>query len=239
MAHLPIFMDLKDRTCVVIGGGPIAERKVDALRRAGATIVVISPTVTSTLDGYAQTGVIIHRRRVYQPGDLDGVALAFEATGDLAAARMVADEAQTAGIPINVADTPDLCTFIMPAMMRRGALQIAIATGGASPALARSIREQLEDQYGPEYELMIDLIAAARGWLKANVANIDERTQKLTALARSALCYALRQGNLAAVECTIRDVIGAGLAEIGYDRARCVGALRELGIDVPDTSASA
>jgi precorrin-2 dehydrogenase/sirohydrochlorin ferrochelatase len=232
MAYLPIFLELERRTCVVIGGGPVAERKVQTLREAGAKVVVVSPTVTEGLAASARADTIVHRTRAYQSGDLDGATLVFEATGDSVTARAVAAAASDAGIPINVADQPELCTFIAPAVMRRGGLQIAIATGGASPALARLIREELEERYGPEYELMIDLMAAARGWLRAHVADVSERGRRLTALTRSVMCEALRLGDFAAADAAMLGALGVGLADLGYDRARCIAALRELGIAV-------
>src|SRR5665213_3945657 len=123
MAYLPIFIDVGGRACVVIGGGEIAERKVRSLIEAGATVVVISPVVTPELAAMSHAGAIRHIARKYEHGDLAGAWLAFEATGDDTTARMVAVEADERSVPINVADVPELCTFIVPAMVQRGRLQ--------------------------------------------------------------------------------------------------------------------
>ena len=237
MAYLPIFMELAGRSCVVIGGGAVAERKVRALRAAGAIVTVVSPAVGAGLATLADAGAITHRARAYRPGDLAGMALAFAATGDLATERGVAAEAAAAGIPINVADVPELCSFMAPAVMRRGSLQIAVATGGASPALAGVIRAELEDRYGPEYELMIELMAAARGWLRVTLGDVGERGPRLIALARSGLRDALGRGDFDLADDAMRRAVGVGLAELGYDRVRCEAALRELGVAIAGAAA--
>ncbi len=239
MAYLPIFIELTGRSCVVIGGGAVAERKVQALRAAGAIVTVVSPAVGAGLAALADAGAITRLAREYRPGDLAGMALAFAATGDLAAERAIAAEAAAAGIPINVADVPELCSFIAPAVMRRGGLQIAIATGGASPALAGVIRAELEDRYGPEYELTIELMAAARRWLRVTLGDAGERGPRLIALARSGLRDALRRGDFDLANDAMRGAVGAGLAELGYDRIRCEAALRELGVAIAGGAGSA
>ena len=239
MAYLPIFVELAGRSCVVIGGGAIAERKVQALRAAGAIVTVVSPAVSTGLAALADAGAITRIAREYRPGDLAGTALAFAATGDLATERAVAAEATAAGIPINVADVPELCSFIVPAVMRRGGLQIAVATGGASPALASVIRGELEERYGPEYELMIELMAAARRWLRVTLGDGGERGRRLIALAQSGLRDALRHGDFGLADDAMRRAVGAGLAELGYDRVRCEAALRALGVALVEAGAGA
>src|SRR5487761_2243676 len=148
MRYLPIFIDVSDRTCIVLGGGEIAERKTRSLIEAGAIVVVISPDVTAALAATIHAGGVRHLARRYRPGDLAGAWLAFDATGDHAATLAIVAEARERGVPINVADEPERCTFIAPSVLRRGGLQLAVSTGGASPALARRVREELEGQFG-------------------------------------------------------------------------------------------
>jgi precorrin-2 dehydrogenase / sirohydrochlorin ferrochelatase len=225
MGYLPIFIDASARHCVVIGGGEIAERKTRSLIEAGAEVTVVSPSLTAGLAAIANGGGIRHLARTYQAGDLEGAFLAFAATGEIATERAAAAEARARGVPINVADVPELCSFIAPAVIQRGGLQIAISTGGASPAFARKIREELEDRFGPEYKLTIDLLAASRQWLKKREGDLNARGRLLTALARSELRECLRRGDLAAAEATIHRVLGASFAELGFDLELCAAAL--------------
>jgi precorrin-2 dehydrogenase/sirohydrochlorin ferrochelatase len=237
MGYLPIFIDASARRCVVIGGGEVAERKTRALLEAAAVVTVVSPSLTAGLAALANRGRIRHLARTYQAGDLEGAFLAFAATGEIATERAVAAEARARGVPINVADVPDLCSFIAPAVIKRGGLQIAISTGGASPALARKIREELEDRFGPEYKLMIDLLAASRQWLKMRPSGVNDRARLLTALARSDLSECLARGDLAAAEATIHHLIGASFSELGFDSKRCAAALARPSSE-PDRRAS-
>ncbi len=179
MGYLPIFIDLSERPCVVIGGGEIAERKTRSLIEAGASVVIISPAITAGLAAMSRAGTIRHLARRYRHGDLADAFLAFDATGDGATARAAAAEARVRGVSINVADVPELCTFISPAVVQRGGLQIAISTGGASPALARKIREDLEGLFGPEYEFTISLLERARRWLRLQESDAGTRARLL------------------------------------------------------------
>ena len=162
MGYLPIFVDASGRHCVVIGGGEIAERKTRSLIGAGAAVTVVSPSLTPGLAELAERGTVRHHARRYRTGDLAGAFLVYEATGEIETGRAAAAEAQAGAMLINVADVPELCSFIAPAVIKRGGLQIAVSTGGASPAFARRIREELEDRFGPEYELMVEMLATAR-----------------------------------------------------------------------------
>lgn len=144
MGYYPIALDLTDRPVVVIGGGPVAERKVEGLLTAGATVTVVSPTLTPRLTDLSRAGRIRHEARAYAAADLAGKALAFVATDDPRVTEAVARDARAAGVLVNAADDPAHCDFILPAVLRRGELVVAITTGGASPALARAVRERLE-----------------------------------------------------------------------------------------------
>jgi precorrin-2 dehydrogenase/sirohydrochlorin ferrochelatase len=227
MGYLPIFINVGGRSCVVIGGGEIAERKARALVAANAAVLVISPALTDALAVMAVSGTIRYLARSYHPGDLDGAYLAFAATGESDLERTVAAEASARGIPINVADVPDLSSFIAPAVIQRGALQIAVSTGGASPALARKIREDLEGSFGPEYELMIDLLAAARDWLRTHEFDLSARGRLLASLVRSDLRERLKRGDLPSTEAILNGVIGATLADLGINAAALVQPLSE------------
>ena len=167
MGYYPVPLDLTGRRCVMIGGGVIAERRVEALVTAGAHVIVISPRLTPALLALAADGRIEHEPRRYREGDLAGADLAFVATdaGEVNAA--VAREARERGIWINASDDPARCTFILPALVRRGDLTVAVATGGSSPALARAIREELEAYLTDDYATLAAIAAEARREIRA------------------------------------------------------------------------
>jgi precorrin-2 dehydrogenase len=154
----PIFLDLSGRRCVVVGGGQVANRKARKLLQARAEVVVISPHVRSELESVAAE---VHRRP-YVEGDLEGAHLAFAATDVREVNAAVAREAAERGVPVNVADRPSEGDFAVPSTLRRGRLQLAVSTGGASPTLARRIRDELEGLFGPEWAGMIEELHAAR-----------------------------------------------------------------------------
>jgi precorrin-2 dehydrogenase/sirohydrochlorin ferrochelatase len=223
MGYLPIFIDVGGRRCTVIGGGDVAERKACSLIDASAAVTVVSPALTTAMVAMAQQGAIRHLARPYRKGDLEGAFLAYEASGNTETARAVSSEARERGVLLNVADAPDLCTFIAPAIVKRGDLQIAISTGGASPAFARKIREELEEHFGPEYELVIDLLATARRWLRAHDDHLASRSSRLTALVRSDLRECLRVGDFNAADATLNRILGTTFDELGFDPAQRAG----------------
>lgn len=173
MALYPLFLDVTRRRCIVVGGGPIAEGKVTGLLAAGADVTVISPAVTDALAETVRAGRINHRRRAYREGDLAGAALAFAATGDVAVNAAVAAEGGRRGVWVNAADDPAHCDFILPSVLRRGALAIAVSTGGASPALARAVREELEHHLGDDYAALVDVAGEVRRALRAERRSAD------------------------------------------------------------------
>ena len=162
MSYAPIFVEMKNRRCLVVGGGTVGERKIAALLEAGATVTVISPEMTENIARWFQNKLIEVIARRYQPGDLSGYELAFAATGDARVNTEVFTEGRRRGVWVNSADDPKHCDFILPSVLRRGDLTIAVSTGGGSPALARTVREELETHLGAEYEQLAKLAAEAR-----------------------------------------------------------------------------
>jgi siroheme synthase-like protein len=183
----PVYLNLTGKRVIVIGGGEVAERKVASLTGTGAAITVISPDVTPQLLSLAKSNAIDWQKRAYAHGDCAGAALVLSATDDPQISCAVWDEATKAGILVNTADQPALCDFIMPAVLRRGELAIAISTGGASPALAATLRERLSELIGPEYEELVDLLSRARPQIQQRFQ--DERDRK-------ALHYRILDSNL-------------------------------------------
>ena len=170
--YYPVFLDLKGRPCVVIGGGDVAERKIQNLLECHARITVISPVATPSIGEWAGRGELQWQAREYVAGDLKGAMLAIAATDQEWVNEAVADEAAKEGVILNVVDKPGLCTFIAPAVVRRGEVTVAVSTGGSSPALARKMRESLERSEALEYAHLAGVLSSARKELKLRRAEV-------------------------------------------------------------------
>ena len=177
MSYYPLFLELKEKPCLVIGGGPVAFRKAAALLRCGARVTVVSPALSAGLKRLVQKKKVRWKGRWFRPADLAGAELAVAATEDEAANRAAAREARRRRIWINVVDKPELCSFILPSVVRRGRLVLAVSTGGASPALAKWIRRDLEARYGPEFGKLLSQAAAARKKVHRNLSSPVARKQ--------------------------------------------------------------
>jgi precorrin-2 dehydrogenase/sirohydrochlorin ferrochelatase len=221
MAYIPIFLDVTGRQCVVVGGGEVAARKVESILEAGAHVTVVSPSLSPPMEAIVASGLVTHLARNYERGDIRGCVLVYAATDDPKLHRELAAEARALGIPVNVVDVPELCTFIAPAVVKRGALQIAISTGGASPALAARLRRNLEDQFGDEYARTLEVLLAARRRLHACEIDPAVRMRRLKDLANSALPDAIAARDMPAIDRILATHLGDGvdLAALGLGRA--------------------
>jgi precorrin-2 dehydrogenase / sirohydrochlorin ferrochelatase len=168
---------MQARQTVVIGGGQVAARKVEGLLAAGAQVKVISPILNPELQSLAGSGVITFLPRAYQDGDLEGAYLVIAATDETSVNHAVWTEAMKRGCLVNVVDDPEHSTFILPAVFQRGEMSVAISTGGGSPALARRLRERLEEVIGPEYGTLTELMAELRPELIRSFSPGKERLQ--------------------------------------------------------------
>lgn len=162
MRYYPAFLDLQGKLCVVVGGGRVGERKVKSLLRAGAIVKVVGPELTMILSRLKERGMIRHAARSFRKTDLEGAFLGIAATDDREANRRVFAEACRRRIPVNVVDDPLHSSFIVPSMVARGDLLVAISTGGQSPALAKVLRQKLQREIGPEYADLLRLLGAVR-----------------------------------------------------------------------------
>jgi siroheme synthase-like protein len=162
LAYYPMFLKISGKKCVVVGGGQVARRKVRALLEHGASVEVISPDPCTELIELEEKGRIHILHRHYQSGDLQKAFLAIAATDNRALNRQVVKEAHDRAVLVSVADDPQNSDFILPSYVRRGALTIAVSTGGVSPALARKIRTRLEKDFGDEYASLVRLIGEVR-----------------------------------------------------------------------------
>jgi siroheme synthase-like protein len=227
MGYLSICVNLDDRRCVVVGGGEVAERKVAALLEAGARVCVISPKLTAELQRLASINAVEHLAREWKSGDLTDCLLAFVATDQPELPGAIAREARALRVPINVADEPELCDFIMPGVVRRGDLQIAISTSGTSPALASRIRRDLQVIVGPEYETVTQIMRAARTYLRKWQQDSRERARILHALAVSDIAEHVRRADWGTIDRLLYQQLGAGLdtLRINLRRSRPAGEL--------------
>jgi precorrin-2 dehydrogenase/sirohydrochlorin ferrochelatase len=164
--YYPLFLDLRGRKCLVIGGGRVALRKVMTLLEYGASITVISPELCPELAGLAEKGRIHAYLRPYQAGDLQEAFLAFAATDNSDINKQIAEEARHWKVPVNIADSIKDSDFIIPSSVRRGNITVAVATDGISPALARKIRSRLEKIIGDEYVALVNLVGEVRSVIK-------------------------------------------------------------------------
>lgn len=214
-AYYPVFLSLAERLVVVVGGGPVAERKVAGLLPCGARVRVVAPEVTSRLARLADRGEIEHLARAFQPGDLEGAFLALGEPGDGSRDAAFFDEAEERGIFANVEDDLDHCSFIAPAIVRRGDLVIAISTSGRAPALAVRLRERLEGELGPEYGALLELAGRLRAPLARAVPEFEERRRRWYELVDSDVLDLFRNDRAAEARERAEQIMGVAAEEPG------------------------
>jgi precorrin-2 dehydrogenase/sirohydrochlorin ferrochelatase len=180
--YYPVFLDLSGKPCVVIGGGRVAERKVRILLRFGAAIRTISPKITRYLAVLHEKGRIEVVRREYEQGDLAGMVLAFACTDIEEINSRVSTEADQRGIPVNVADNPSLCSFIVPSIVRKGPIVLAISTSGTIPLLSKKLRKELGNRITTDYVKYARILGRLRRLLLENVPDRRKRREVMRAL---------------------------------------------------------
>jgi precorrin-2 dehydrogenase / sirohydrochlorin ferrochelatase len=182
----PLFLKLRGRKCLVVGAGKIAESKITGLVETGAVLHVVAPQATERISGWAGNGQIWWHKRRFRPSDLSGCFLVVAATSSRALHKQIFRLATRRNILCNVVDVPELCDFYYPAIVERGALQIAISTAGQSPALAQRLRKMLESQFGSEYEEWIEQLGTERQRLRTKMKSRGELNKQLHEIAGEA-----------------------------------------------------
>lgn len=190
VVYYPVFLNLKGKKAIVIGGGRVAERKILALLKTGADISVISPQITRRIQSEKQKGKIQHLCRQYRKGDLKRAFLVIAATDSPDINEKIF---QDASCLVNVVDTPGLCNFIVPSVIKRGPLTIAISTSGVSPALSRSIRRELEKIYGPEFSEYLKVLRDIRTEAIKVIRDPEKRGEFLKTVASEKMMKMLRE----------------------------------------------
>jgi|WetSurMetagenome_2_1015567.scaffolds.fasta_scaffold00013_33 precorrin-2 dehydrogenase / sirohydrochlorin ferrochelatase len=202
--YYPVFLNLTGRKCVVVGGGKVAERKVRRLLKTGARITVISPEITLGLEKLNAGGKIRHKNRPYRRGDTRGAFLVIAATSDDVINRKIASESE--GL-VNVADKPELCGFIAPSVVNRGALIIAISTSGVSPALAKTLRKELEKLLPADVAGYLELLKRLRQRIKELFPSSPERAALLKELGSPEMLDILRKKGLKQAKATLEKMM--------------------------------
>jgi precorrin-2 dehydrogenase/sirohydrochlorin ferrochelatase len=218
MKYYPVFLDVQGRRCLVVGGGGVAQRKVRGLVEAGAQVTVISPELTSSLRRLVNKKRITHLPRRYRKGDLRGYFLVYGATDHSSTQNLIAAGVKSSAVLLNIVDRPGLCNFIAPAIVKRGDLILAISTGGASPALAKKLRGELEQSFGPEYARALRFLQSLRKKLMASSLPSSERHRIFTQLVRSPLLKYFRDGDRTKIEALLGRIVGRKqrLSDLGF-----------------------
>jgi siroheme synthase-like protein len=194
MRYYPIYLDLRGRDVLVVGGGAIAEGKAMQLVKAGARVTVVSPGLTETLRAAAGRGEITHLNGSFIEENLNGRFLVVGATNDRELNEQVANAASERDLLCNIVDQPDLCNFITPALVTRGELQISVSTGGGSPTLTQRVKREVAELIGEEYGVLLELAAEMRVEAKGRVADFGQRKDALRAFVESDAIDLIRAG---------------------------------------------
>jgi len=211
VSYYPVFLDLRERPALVVGGGEVAHGKIVALLRAGARVTVVAPHLVESIERLVQDGKITLVTRPYAAEDVRGFHLVVATTGDAEIDRRVSSDAQRAGVLVNVVDQAALSSFIAPAVLERGNLQIAVSTSGSSPALAVSLRDRLEREVGPEYAVALAILREVRARLRAGEQTSDDRRRILRELADGRLVDRVRAKDRAGVDTLLASLAGQGM----------------------------
>jgi precorrin-2 dehydrogenase/sirohydrochlorin ferrochelatase len=196
--YYPVFLDITDKRCLVVGGGKVAERKVTMLLQFNAHVVVVSPVMTKALLKLGEEGKIQYFQRTYAAKDLDNTALVFACTDNSAINNKIKKEAARKNIPVNVADIPDACDFIVPSIIKKGGLTIAISTSGELPLLSKKLRQKIEEVVTDDYLEYLHIMREFRRHLMKTVKEARKRGMIMNKIGKI----------------DIQEVIAMGLAKL-------------------------
>jgi precorrin-2 dehydrogenase/sirohydrochlorin ferrochelatase len=192
--YYPIFLDIEGRTVVIIGGGNVCARKAETMMNYGARVTVVSPDFTEEIEGWAGAGSLEIRRKRYDESDLDGANIVIASTDDQAVNEQIAADCRRRRIPVNVVDVTPLCEFIVPAIIDKGSITIAVSTGGKSPAIARTLKEDLHRLIGPEYTEINDVLGTLRDSAKRVLPTDVDRKRFFDGIISLGILSMLREG---------------------------------------------
>jgi siroheme synthase-like protein len=192
--YYPIYIDIEDRAVLIVGGGAVCARKAETMMRYGARVTIVSPAITDEIAGWEREAALVVRRKTYENADLDGASIVIASTDDPCVNARVARDCRRRKIPINVVDVTHLCEFIVPAIIEKGSVQIAVSTGGKSPALGRTLKEELQRSIGPEYAEVNDLLGTLRKSAKRVLPTDADRKRFFDGIIAAGILEMLREG---------------------------------------------
>ena len=192
--YYPIYIDIEDRDVVIIGGGNVCARKAETMMKYGARVTIVSPEFTDEIEEWAREGRLTLKRKHYEDADLEGANIVIASTDDQQVNEQIAADCRRRRIPVNVVDVTPLCEFIVPAIIEKGSIQIAVSTGGKSPALARTLKEDLQRLVGPEYTEVNDVLGTLREGAKAVLPTDVDRKRFFDGIIAKGILDLLREG---------------------------------------------
>jgi precorrin-2 dehydrogenase/sirohydrochlorin ferrochelatase len=210
MRYYPVYLDIKNRNCLVVGGGSVGTRKVKTLLECGANVTVVSTAATEKLHRLSNNGEIKLEERPFQTSDLNDRFLVVGATDNQELNFNIHAEAEYRGILCNIADCPKACNFILPSIVNRGDLIIAISTSGKSPAFAKSLRKHLEKEFGNEYAEFLNLMGAIRQKLLSQDHEPEAHKHLFEQLIEKDLVQMLKNGDTKNINLLLLEVLGEG-----------------------------
>jgi siroheme synthase-like protein len=192
--YYPIYLDIEDRSVIIIGGGNVCARKAETMMKYGARVTVVAPEFTEEIEQWAREGCLAIRRKEYDASDLDGAHIVIASTDVQPVNEQIAADCRARRIPVNVVDVTPLCEFIVPAIIESGSIQIAVSTGGKSPALARTLKEDLQRTIGPEYAEVNDVLGTLREGAKQVLPTDVDRKRFFDGILARGILGMLREG---------------------------------------------
>ncbi len=209
MKYYPVNLDIKNRRCLVVGGGSVGGRKIKTLLECGAIVTVISPVVTREIQSLADKGSINLKKRSYRTYDIDeNFFLVIGATDNDKLNRLIHKDAERFNMLCNIADRPEVCNFILPAIVHRGDLVIAVSTSGKSPAFAKKLRQRLEKEYGDEYAEFLELMGAIREKLLSAEHEPEAHKHFFEELISQGLVEMIKKGREDKIDALLVDLFG-------------------------------
>jgi siroheme synthase-like protein len=192
--YYPIYIDIEDRAVLIVGGGVVCARKAETMMRYGGRVTIVSPEITDEIAAWERDGALVVHRKLYEEADLDGASIVIASTDDPCVNARVARDCRRRKVPVNVVDVTHLCEFIVPAIIEKGSIQIAISTGGKSPALGRTLKEDLQRTIGPEYAEVNDVLGTLRKEAKRILPTDTDRKRFFDGIIAAGVLEMLREG---------------------------------------------
>ena len=212
--YYPIFLDIEDRNVVIIGGGNVCARKAETMMNYGAKVTIVSPEFTEEIEQWGREGKLTIRRKRYDDADLDGANIVIASTDDQSVNEQIAADCRRRRIPVNVVDVTPLCEFIVPAIIDKGSVTLAVSTGGKSPALARTLKEDLQRMVGPEYAEVNDALGTLRESAKRVLPTDVDRKRFFDGIIAKGILDMLREGRRREAYRTIAEACAAAGVDV-------------------------